>query len=55
MTTPRPLLCPFCKKFDWSVLRAADTGGFALECNSCRARVLLGVPRDVPTLAPPVS
>jgi hypothetical protein len=27
----RPLRCPLCEKFDWAVLRAANTGKFALE------------------------
>jgi hypothetical protein len=44
-----PLACPKCARNDWTVLRAVDTGAFALDCNSCRARVALGEPRDVPT------
>ena len=47
----RPLLCPICRKNDWTVFRALDTGALALGCNLCRVHISLGVPRDVPTLA----
>jgi hypothetical protein len=51
----RPLACPVCRKNDWSVLRAADTGALALECDGCKALVRFGLPRDVPTLDRPAG
>jgi hypothetical protein len=43
----RPLACPLCTS---TVLRAADTGAFALECTGCRALMRFGPPGDVPSL-----